>query len=90
MMIHITMNGVNTFFRKTFYQPSRSGHGRQLAGLSEQDRSIQQTGPRTRYENRELRCGILSGKVANVLTGDTTNRNHYRYAAGISFLFGSQ
>jgi hypothetical protein len=41
--------------------------------LGEPDRSIQQTRPSTRYENRELRCGILSGKVARA--GRPSQRN---------------
>ena len=29
-------------------------------------------------------------RLPSFLTGDTTNRNNFRYSAGVNFLFGAQ
>jgi hypothetical protein len=39
---------------------------------------------------RPIEVDYYLTRLPNLLTGDTTNRNNFRYAAGVSFLFGAQ
>jgi len=63
-MIHAKERRINTFLEENVLIDP----GCLIDGLGEQDRSIRQAKPWTRYENREFPRGILSGKVASFRT----------------------